>query len=109
MLESHLDFHATAGAVYRIAVDGFDGAQWTFRLNWHYQTQPRFVSIARVQAGALVTVTGGTGDRYEIQGSTNFVSWSPLLKLTNVTGTVQFVDPSATSQSHRFYRALLEP
>ena len=109
MLESRLDFHATAGTVYRIAVDGFDGAQWTFRLNWHYQTQPRFVSIAPVPAGALVTLTGETGDRYEILGSTNLTSWSPLLKLTNVTGTVQFVDPSATSESHRFYRALLEP
>jgi hypothetical protein len=109
MPESRLDFQATAGTVYRIAVDGFDGAQWTFRLNWHSQTQPRFLSIARAPAGALVTLTGAAGDRYEIQSSSNLVSWTPLLILTNATGTVQFTDPSATNLTHRFYQALLEP
>ena len=109
LLESRLDFHATAGTLYRIAVDGFDGSQWTFRLNWHSQVQPRFVSIAPVPAGALVTLTGGAGDRYEVQTSTNLASWTPLFKLTNTTGTVQFTDPAVKSLSHRFYRAMLEP
>jgi hypothetical protein len=109
ILESRLDFSATAGTVYRIAVDGFDGAQWTFRLNWHSQTQPRFVSIARISAGALLTLTGAAGDRYEIQTTSDLVNWAPLFSLTNATGTVQFTDPSATSITHRFYRALLEP
>lgn len=108
-LESRVEFHAVAGTVYRIAVDGFDGAQWTFRLNWHSQVQPRFASITRVPAGALVTVTGAAGDRYEIQTSSNLANWSPLLGLTNSTGTVQFIDPSATNLTHRFYRALVAP
>jgi hypothetical protein len=78
-------------------------------LNWHSQIQPRFLSIARVPTGTLVTLTGATGDQYEIQTSSNLVSWTPLFSLTNASGTVQFTDPSATSLTHRFYRALLEP
>ncbi len=109
MLESRLDFQATAGTEYRIAVDGFDGAQWTFRLNWHSQIQPRFLSIARVPAGALVTLTGAAGDRYEIQSSSDLANWTPLFSLTNAIGTVQFTDPAAANLTHRFYRALLEP
>jgi len=109
LLESRLEFYATAGTVYRIAVDGFDGAQWTYWLNWHSQIQPRFLSIARVPTGTLVTLTGAAGDQYEIQTSSNLVSWTPLFSLTNATGTIQFTDPSATSLTHRFYRALLEP
>ncbi len=109
ILESRLDFSATAGTVYRIAVDGFDGAQWVFRLNWHSQTQPRFVSIARAPGGALLTLTGAAGDRYEIQTSSDLANWAPLFNLTNATGTVQFTDPSANNLSHRFYRALLLP
>jgi len=109
LLESRVDFQATAGTVYRIAVDGFDGAQWTYRLNWHSQTQPRFLSIARVPAGALLTLTGAVGDKYEIQSSSNLAAWTPLFNLTNSTGTLQFTDPSATNLSHRFYRALLAP
>lgn len=109
LLESRVEFQAVAGTVYRIAVDGFDGAQWTYRLNWHSQVPPRFLSIAPVPSGALLTLTGAAGDRYEIQSSSNLVSWAPLLNVTNGTGTVQFIDPSATSLNHRFYRALLQP
>jgi len=108
LLESRVDFNATAGTVYRIAVDGFDGAQWSFRLNWHSQIQPRFVSIVRAPAGVLLTLTGAAGDRYAIQSSSDLANWSPLLNLTNATGTVQFTDPSATNLTHRLYRALLE-
>jgi hypothetical protein len=109
MLESRVEFNAIAGTVYRIALDGFDGAEWTYRLNWHSQTQPRFLSIARIPAGALVALAGAAGDRYEIQSSSNLTSWIPILNLTNATGTVQFIDPSATNLAYRFYRAALAP
>jgi hypothetical protein len=103
---SHLDFNATAGVVYHIAVDGFDGAEWTFNLNWHPKIQPHFTAISpRASGGFQLTVSGGSGDRYEIQTSSDLVNWTTLQFLTNATGTVQVTDP--TTLNLRFYRALL--
>ena len=42
--------------------------------------------------------------RFEIQASTNLANWTNLATLTNVTGTISFID-SATNFKHRFYRA----
>jgi hypothetical protein len=42
--------------------------------------------------------------RFEIQASTNLVNWTNLTTLTNVTGTIPFIDTS-TNFKQRFYRA----
>jgi len=105
---SKLNFNATAGTVYRIAVDGFGGAEWTFRVNWRSQIQPRFTAIVpQPGSGYQLTLTGGSGDHYEIQTSSDLVSWTMLRLLTNANGTVQFTDPAPANL--RFYRALLLP
>ena len=105
---SQLDFNATAGVVYHIAVDGFDGAEWIFSLNWRPKTQPHFTAIApRPGGGFQITVGGGSGDHYEIQTSSDLGNWTTFQFVTNVTGTVQFTDPSISGA--RFYRALLGP
>jgi hypothetical protein len=41
-----------------------------------------------------------------IESTENLSDWSPLLTLTNETGTVSFTDAAAKS-AHRFYRAKL--
>jgi hypothetical protein len=38
--------------------------------------------------------------------STNLVDWFPLFVSPPVTGSLQFLDPAATNQPSRFYRAL---
>jgi len=38
------------------------------------------------------------------EASTNLVDWSWLGVRTNLTGSVQFNDPTATNFSRRFYR-----
>jgi hypothetical protein len=104
---SRLTFEAAAGTVYEIAVDGFDNSQWTFQLNWRLQVPLRFTSISATPTNALITLVGTPGDHYEIQGSTNLPAWVSLFHVTNVTGTVQWLDSPATTQRARIFRAQL--
>jgi hypothetical protein len=65
-------------------------------------------SLERTNGHFRFTLQGQLGSRYEIQATTNLVDWTSLVTLTNLTGTVSFLDP-ATNFSHRFYRALQLP
>jgi hypothetical protein len=107
-LTTRLTFNAIAGTVYSIAVDGFDAAEWTFRLNWLPRVQPAFTSIVRQGQNTQLTLTGGAGDRCDILSSSNLVNWTPLFSVTNSSGTIQFSDP-ASADLVRFYKALLQP
>ncbi len=107
-LQSRLDFVAVAGTVYHIAVDGYDRTEWKFDLNWHSQTQPRFTAIVPQPGGSLqLTLVGGRGEAYKVQFSSDLVNWVFLREVTNVTGTVQFLQPAVGNW--RFFRAVLEP
>jgi uncharacterized repeat protein (TIGR01451 family) len=66
---------------------------------------PLFNRIWLGSAGeAHLDISGLPGDVYSVLASTNLVSWQFLATLTNSTGTTTFVDPSAPSDSARFYR-----
>jgi len=77
---------------------------------------PRLISPAiqargALQAGAFqigafkMGITGKAGQRYAVQGTSDFSTWTTLATLTNTTGTVEFVDDTNAGVSHRFYRA----
>ena len=55
------------------------------------------------------TATGEVGQRFQLETSTNLVTWSALTTLTNITGAVQFTEPESTNFARRFYRVLLLP
>jgi hypothetical protein len=44
---------------------------------------------------------------FQIESSTNLVNWTPLITLSNSTGTVQFTDPATPTFMQRFYRAVI--
>jgi len=46
-----------------------------------------------------------TGGRYAIEESTNLLTWTPFLALTNSLGTVFLTDPSLKTNSREFFRA----
>jgi hypothetical protein len=54
-----------------------------------------------------VNVTNVTVVR--IDWSSNFLSWTPLLTLTNSGDTLYFADPDTAGQPQRFYRAVAQP
>jgi hypothetical protein len=41
---------------------------------------------------------------FEVQATTNSATWTPLAAVTNLTGSLQWTDAEAVSQSGRFYR-----
>ena len=57
--------------------------------------------------GILVGLTGSSGDVYRVLASTNLLNWQTIASVTNLTGSVFFVDPGATNYNHRFYRLVM--
>lgn len=53
-----------------------------------------------------LAITGRTG-RIAVEVSTNFLHWTQIGSVTNVTGAVNFLDVNASTQARRFYRARL--
>ena len=54
-------------------------------------------------------VNGLVGRGYEIDSSTNLISWTPIGLLVNTNGSFVFGDPGATNLARQFYRAVQTP
>jgi uncharacterized repeat protein (TIGR02543 family) len=75
-----------------------------------FSRTPSFTSAAApLPEGFRLTLFGEFGQRYEIDGSTDLNSWTPLVVTTNSFGSAQFMDFEATNFPYRFYRALVVP
>lgn len=44
------------------------------------------------------------GAVYDVETSTNLLDWQWLRRVTNDSGTLLFLDPTATNYPNRFYR-----
>ena len=108
---SRLYFQAEAGTNYWIAVDGVDGQSGFYRLNWGAPGPgPRFHSLSRLPSGDMeLELWGLVGDRYRIETTGNFGTWTNWMQVTNFTGRLQFIDPVTKDSPRRFYRAVLVP
>jgi hypothetical protein len=68
-----------------------------------------FESITRDEQGNVtLKLNGGPPGIWELQGSSNVVTWSSLAAITNVTGRVQLTVPAASTITNHFFRALLQ-
>ncbi len=56
-----------------------------------------------------LTLTGGIGQTYVIQGSSDLITWTPLTTVTLTSASYRFLDTSSTGLSQRFYRAVFNP
>ena len=66
----------------------------------------RFTGVERLTSGAIqLSASGNPGLLYLFETSTNLVNWIRIGIRTNLNGTVEFVDSSATNFNRRFYRA----
>jgi hypothetical protein len=66
-------------------------------------TQVAVLSDGNIQ----ITLAGSSGDVYRVLGSTNLLDWQTIASVTNLTGTVQFTDPTSTNYIRRFYRLVM--
>ena len=64
---------------------------------------------ARLQAlgAGVLRVQSWKGTTFEVQASTHLNQWSPLTTVTNLTGTLEFMDPDAANNRRRFYPTVL--
>jgi len=53
--------------------------------------------------------SGDLGQAYELQQSTDLISWQSVGFLTNVFGAVQYGDPFQDTAPQRFYRLVILP
>ncbi len=69
--------------------------------------RPTLVSLPGLSNGVVrLTINGTPGKRYSVDGSSNFVSWTPLGNVTNSAVQSSFQD-SVSAASNRTYRARL--
>ena len=102
---SRVDFQATAGTTYRIAVDGFGGDAGNVALSWNMNSS---VSIARRTGGAVeIDFTGVNGQKYGLLVSSNLATWFTQAIRTMSGSKQQYIDNAAVPQ--RFYRTVLVP
>jgi hypothetical protein len=109
-LASRVDFWATAGTNYLIAIDGFGGATGDFILTWNMDSS---LSFSRQTNGTIqLNLTGVDWQRYTLFGSTDLVAWttnSPTF--TMMGGSHQFTNNPATNNSpaqHLFFHGRRE-
>jgi hypothetical protein len=71
---------------------------------------PYFTSVTLLPDGTLlVSLSAVSNVTCEIDASADLVNWTALTSLSNLNGTVQFIDTDATNITQRFYRAKVLP
>jgi hypothetical protein len=69
--------------------------------------QGQFKNPRKLNSSFVCDLDGAAGRSYQILSSTNLLSWSNLLVVTNVSGTVSFTN--AMGSTGQYYRAMLLP
>jgi IPT/TIG domain len=72
------------------------------------QTKLKSAGAGQILPGGAFSVTlpGNVGLTYQLQASSNLVSWVPLGLVTNVTGLIRYTDTNTAEFRSRFYRAV---
>lgn len=65
-----------------------------------------FTTLTRMTNGAVNLNMMGPAGVWEVQQSFDLSTWQPILKLTNATGQLNFIDETTTNLIQRFYRAV---
>lgn len=102
---SRVQFTATAGKTYRIAVDGFGGDLGNLNLQWNMNAR---LAIQPLPDDVVqLTLSGVSGQRYQLLTSSNLLNWTPLINLSVSGDTQIYNDPAAAGA--KFYRAVSIP
>jgi hypothetical protein len=84
----------------------FDGASVAIGGARQLRAGSRLTAMSQPRGDSFsLTVTGELGRKYVIEASTDLITWTPLLVVTNTLGRVEFSDSAWRVHSQRFYRA----
>ncbi len=108
-LNSKLAFLANAGVAYRIAVDGYNGANGGIVLNVTVD-QPIVCSPALTTNGTfMLQVSGPVVQKIIIEASTNLQDWLPISTIAVPDiGVVSILDTQSPNMNQRFFRAKVQ-
>lgn len=74
------------------------------------KVRTQFSQVQRTADGAIIlTLVGEPGARESLEAAATLGSWSPLGVVTNLTGTIQFVDRPPAETPARYYRSAQQP
>jgi hypothetical protein len=105
---SLVSFVAVAGKTYQIAVDGYLGAEGKVAITVNRPTLARLTVLGlNTSSGLSLSLTGQPGVVYWLQSSTNLRDWTNEVQITALTVPVVVTDPSVTSHSFKYYRAVV--
>jgi pimeloyl-ACP methyl ester carboxylesterase len=65
------------------------------------------MGITRSGGGNTISISGLTGDVYRVLASSNLFDWQTIATVTNLTGSVQFIDTGVSNFNRRFYRTVM--
>ena len=101
---------AADGGIYSVVVTNAAGMVASGPAELRISTAPVILSILAPQAGPVRLMLGGTvGDAYSVESSSDMIQWARLTTVTNIYGTVEWVDSKGTNLAERLYRARLLP
>ena len=72
-------------------------------------TEPSRLLVSMTNGVPQLSLQGGRGFQYDIETSTNLMTWSHLetIAITNLNGAAQITDTNVPASDRRFYRAVL--
>jgi len=111
VLNSRVDFFASGGTNYKVAIDGFGGDIGNTTLNWNMDTRLGITEIPG--EGVQVKLTGVEWQRYVLLSSSNLNTWTTnVLPVTLYGGVHEFpIIPGSNTPpgDYKFFRALRLP
>ncbi len=106
---NRLEFVASVGKTYYIAIDGKDGAQGAFKLGWDLDGKPPSieVSLFRRRNGIVrLTVQGQEGKDYSIFRCTDLENWTLVGHLQMVGNSSTWNDGDSPDLPTAYYRVV---
>jgi hypothetical protein len=101
------DFATVDTGIYSVIVTNPFGSTVSLLANLVVRTV-WFGGVRCLEPGKIaLTICGLPGDVYCLQASTNLLDWESVGTVTNVTGTVEFMETPASGYNQRFYRLVL--
>ena len=108
---SSVHFTAASGAIYQIAVDGYNGTNGTIVLNLSMPNNAVTISNpVRDSSGYFHFIMHSQpGVNLQVQFSTDLTTWTPIETVPNLTGTLEYVDIDSVNFPLRYYRLMIVP
>jgi len=115
LCRAQVDFVATGGKAYQIAVDGYAARQGDIVLTLTMDQDPALTNVLLKAMGPITNdsfhfrLVGFPGLTGIIEASANLVDWSPIRTNTMIGDMMDFYDSTTNAVGKRFYRFVTKP